>query len=49
MAQDCEKVFSDKSMGILYNFHGQDTLVSDLWSLAEQKQTFKKFTDIFND
>ena len=49
MAQDCEKVFSDKAMGILYKFHGQDTLVADLWKVAEQKQVFKNFTDIFND
>ena len=49
MAQDCEKVFSDKSMGILYNFHGENTLVSDLWNLAQGKQTFKSFTEMFND
>jgi len=47
MAQDCEKVFSDKSMGILYNFHGENTLVADLWKLSEDRQTFKNFKDLF--
>ena len=49
MAQDCEKIFSDKSMGILYTFHGQDTLIADLWKLAQKKETFKSLEDLFND
>ena len=49
MAQDCEKVFSDTSMGILYTFHGENTLVSDLWNLSEGKQKFKNFKEMFND
>ena len=49
MAQDCERIFSDKSMGILYTFHGKDTLIADLWKLAQKKETFKSLEDLFND
>ena len=30
MAQDCEKTFADKTMGINYYFYGKDTLVSEI-------------------
>tara|TARA_R110002020_G_scaffold150764_5_gene327624 strand:+ start:1357 stop:3651 length:2295 start_codon:yes stop_codon:yes gene_type:complete len=49
MAQDCEKTFSDKSMGINYTFHGENTLAADLWKIAEQKDTMIAFGDVFND
>ena len=49
MAQDCERTFSDKSMGINYIFHGEDTLVADLWKVAEEKNSMINFGDVFND
>ena len=49
MAQDCEKTFSDKSMGINYTFHGEDTLAASLWEIAQEKDSLISFGDVFND
>ena len=38
MAQDCEKTFADKTMGINYYFYGDNTLVSE-WKGAQSKET----------
>ena len=48
MAQDCEKTFADKAMGINFIFHGKDTLVSDLWDLAQDKEQEQNYKDFFN-
>jgi hypothetical protein len=48
MAQDCERTFADKSMGINFIFHGEDTLVSDLWNLAQDKEKVGHYKEFFN-
>jgi len=48
MAQDCEKTFADKSMGINFIFHGKNTLVADLWELAQTQETLESYKDFFN-
>jgi len=48
MAQDCERTFSDVSMGINFEFHGKDTLVSDLWELAQKKEKLHNYKEFFN-
>jgi predicted O-methyltransferase YrrM len=48
MAQDCERTFADKSMGINFIFHGKNTLVSDLWELAQTNETEESYKDFFS-
>ncbi len=48
MAQDCEKTFSDKSMGILFYFYGNNSLVSELWKKSQDKQNLPTYEDMFN-
>ena len=49
MAQDCENTFKDKGMGINFTFHGENTLVADLWKIAKEQDKFISFKDVFND
>ena len=49
MAQDCERTFGDLSMGMNFQFHGKNTLVSELWKISEAKQNLLNFEDIYND
>ena len=46
MAQDCEKTFADKTMGINYYFYGKDTLVSEIWKGAQSKETLPNYQDM---
>ena len=48
MAQDCEKTFADKTMGINYNFYGKDSLVSEIWSKSKEKETLPRYQDMLN-
>ena len=48
MAQDCEKTFADKTMGVNYYFHGENTLVSELWKNSVDRETLPKYQEIFN-
>ena len=48
MAQDCEKVFSDPGMDGVLTFHGENTMIADLWRLKMEKETrplFSKYYD----
>ena len=49
MAQDCERTFGDLSMGMNFNFYGENTLVSELWKISQQKQNLLDFEEIYND
>jgi len=49
MGQDCERSFDDPSMGINYTFHGKDTLVAELWKIADSKNKQKHFKEVFNE
>ena len=48
MAQDCEKTFADKTMGVNYYFHGENTLVSELWKNSVDRETLPKYQEIFD-
>jgi len=48
MAQDCEKTFADKTMGINYYFYGKNTLVSEIWQGAQNKETLPNYKDMLN-
>ena len=48
MAQDCERTFSDNTMGINFNYHGKDTLVSELWDVAQAKEKVSNYKEFFN-
>ena len=43
MGQDCEKVFSDEGLEGVLTFHGEGTMVADLWRLKEEKETRPQF------
>lgn len=49
MAQDCEKVFADQGMDGVLEFHGQNTMVSDLWNINQKRDKRPKFKDYYND
>ena len=49
MAQDCERTFGDLSMGMNFNFYGENTLVSELWKISQEKQNLLDFEEIYND
>ena len=43
MGQDCEKVFADDGLEGVLTFHGENTMVADLWKLNQAKETRKSF------
>lgn len=50
MAQDCEKIFNENVLEMCINFHGKDTLISELWNLSqEQKAKQPSFERTFNE
>jgi len=49
MAQDCEKVFSDQGMDGVLEFHGENTMVGDLWKINQKRDDRPKFKDYYND
>jgi hypothetical protein len=48
MAQDCEKTFADKTMGINYHFYGGDSLVSQIWKSSMKKETLPSYKEMLN-
>tara|TARA_R110000737_G_C14487809_1_gene469669 strand:- start:132 stop:974 length:843 start_codon:yes stop_codon:yes gene_type:complete len=48
MGQDCEKVFSDEGLEGILTFHGEDTMVADLWKLKEDKETRPQFEGYYD-
>ncbi len=48
MAQDCEKIFSDEGLQGVLTFHGEDTMVSDLWRIKEEKEKRPQFEGYYD-
>jgi len=48
MAQDCEKVFNDPTLDGVLSFHGEDTIVADLWKIKEESDKRIKFKGYYN-
>ena len=48
MAQDCEKVFADPGLDGVLSFHGQDTMVADLWEIKEDQDARIKFKGYYD-
>ena len=48
MAQDCEKVFGDPTLDGILSFHGEDTMVADLWKIKEQAEVRPAFKDYYD-
>jgi hypothetical protein len=47
MAQDCEKVFQDEGLEGVLTFHGEDTMIADLWELQQEKKTRPEFEGFY--
>ena len=48
MAQDCEKVFGDLTLDGILSFHGEDTMVADLWKIKEQLEVRPAFRNYYD-
>ena len=48
MAQDCEKVFNDPGLDGVLTFHGQDTMVADLWKIKEEQEVRPEFKGYYD-
>ena len=48
MAQDCERTFKDDGMGINFIFHGEKTLVGELWKKSKEQETLHNYKEFFN-
>ena len=48
MAQDCEKVFGDPGLDGILTFHGEDTMVADLWKIKEEQDARIKFKGYYD-
>jgi len=49
MAQDCERTFGEMQLGMLFTFYGENTLVSELWKIAQEKNNLLDFRKEYND
>ena len=49
MAQDCEKLFERDDIDMDIVFHGENTLVSALWAIAQENNQHKTFGEMFDD
>ncbi len=49
MAQDCEKVFADEGLEGVLTFHGENTMVADLWAINKERQTRPDFEGYYDD
>jgi len=47
MAQDCEKIFADTSLDGVLQFHGEGTMVADLWDIKLQKEKRPQFRNYY--
>jgi hypothetical protein len=49
MAQDCEKVFADEGLEGVLTFHGENTMVADLWDINLERQTRPQFEGYYDE
>ena len=50
MAQDCEKIFNENILEMCITFHGENTLISELWKLSQDtKSKQPSFERTFNE
>ena len=49
MGQDCEKVFSDEGLEGILTFHGENTMVADLWQLRKHWKNVHNLRDTMID
>ena len=49
MAQDCEKIFSDSSLDGILSFHGEGTMVADLWNIKEEQESRPSFREYYDN
>jgi len=49
MAQDCERTFGEMQLGMLFTFHGENTLVAELWKIAQEKNNLLDFRKEYDD
>jgi len=49
MAQDCEKVFNDPGLEGVLCYHGEDTMVADLWDIKVAQETRPQFKGYYDD
>ena len=49
MAQDCEKVFNDPGLEGVLCYHGENTMVADLWDIKVAQETRPQFKGYYDD
>ena len=49
MAQDCERSFRDENSSINFTFHGEGTMVAELWKIIESERPMPTFEEVFDD
>ena len=49
MAQDCERSFRDENSSINFTFHGEGTMVAELWKIIESERPLPTFEEVFDD
>ena len=49
MAQDCERSFRDENSSINFTFHGEGTMVAELWKIIDSERPTPKFEEVFDD
>ena len=48
MAQDCEKIFADEGLEGVLTYHGEDTMVADLWEIKESQEKRPQFEGYYD-
>ena len=48
MAQDCEKIFSDDGLEGVLTYHGEGTMVADLWEIKESQEKRPQFEGYYD-
>jgi len=49
MAQDCERSFRDANSSINFTYHGEGTMVAELWKIIESERPLPTFKEVFDD
>jgi hypothetical protein len=49
MAQDCERTFRDANSAINFTYHGEETMVAELWKIIESERPLPNFKEVFDD
>jgi len=49
MAQDCERTFRDANSAINFTYHGEETMVAELWRIIESERPLPNFKEVFDD